>query len=74
MNIGLQPIAGNLIIEENNFILASSIFNKIGTSDTSFINLEIPPMPSGYHEIIISLDINGDENIENNMVSIPILE
>lgn len=73
VNNGLLSISGNLIIEENNLILASSTFNGLGMSDTLFIDIEIAPLPSGRHEIIISLDVFGDEDLDNNMASIQIL-
>ncbi|MBU0529211.1 lamin tail domain-containing protein, partial [bacterium] len=72
-NNGLQPISGNLIIEENNFTLASSTFNEIGMSDTTLIELKILAMSSGRHELTVSLEIAGDENLDNNSASIPIL-
>lgn len=73
VNNGLQSISGNLFIEENNIILASSTFNGLGMSDTLFIDIEIALLPSGRHEITIFLDINSDENLDNNTASIPIL-
>ncbi len=73
VNYGLQPISGNIIIEENNLVLASSTFNAGGMSDTILIDLEIPPFLSGQHEVTIFLDISADENPDNNMVSRSIL-
>jgi hypothetical protein len=73
VNIGLQTIAGNLIIEENGNAVTNSIITELGLSDTILINIQIPPMSSGPHEITISLDIGGDEDLSNNVALIDIL-
>lgn len=65
-NIGLQTIAGELIVEYDNLVLANYAVNNIAVGDTNYYSLDIQALASGIHSINIQLNIDNDENIDNN--------
>ena len=70
VNDGFQSFDGQIHIINNNEIIALEYFSTLTELDTTEFELEIGPFFSGEHTIIVSLVIENDLNLLNNIDSI----
>ncbi len=72
VNLGQTTITGKVRIKSANILLKSAISRAITLGDTAFMTLLIPGFNSGSHIIDIDLEIAGDENLNNNLLTQPL--
>jgi len=73
VNKGVTAFSGSINLSIDGDEFGTTIFPSIDTADTLNYVLGFGPLISGYHSVELNLNIFGDENSSNNIVSDSIL-
>ncbi|MFQ6673513.1 MAG: lamin tail domain-containing protein [Fidelibacterota bacterium] len=67
INAGIQPVEGTVDVRENNEILTTEAFDSLDEQDSVIVEMELPPLSPGIHDLEIAIHVPGDSNPLNDL-------